>query len=30
VQLDNEGQIVFGSIFGKSRILRLPLYEYLN
>ena len=25
VQLDNEGQILFGSIFGKSRILRLPL-----
>ena len=24
VLLDNEGQIVFGSIFGKSRILRLP------
>jgi len=25
VLLDNDGRIVFGSIFGKSRILRLPL-----
>ena len=24
VQLDNDGQVVFGSIFGKSRILRFP------
>ena len=24
VQLDNDGRLVFGSIFGKSRILRLP------
>ena len=24
VQLDNEGQILFGSIFGKTRILRPP------
>jgi hypothetical protein len=30
VQLDNEGRIVFGSIFGKSRILRLPTEEHLN
>ena len=25
VQLDNDGQVVFGSIFGKSRILRFPI-----
>ena len=24
IQLDNEGRIVFGSIFGKSRIMQLP------